>query len=95
MNDNLQEKLELEVNNINAKNICNITSKDEPEQQILNPTKWWCINQQIYPNSSRTAYGLFAIMSSKCEHVLSKASNKIAAQKSNLSPDIVEGGEEF
>ena len=41
------------------------------------------------------AFDLFAIpaMSSECEQAFSKASYKISARRSNLSSDIVEGGE--
>lgn len=41
------------------------------------------------------AFDLFAIpaMSSECERGLSKASYTIAARRSSLSSDIVEGGE--
>lgn len=52
-------------------------------------------NWEIYPNLFRLAFDLFAIpaMSSECELALSKASYTIAARRSSLSSDIVEGGE--
>ena len=67
----------------------------ERDKGISNPLQWWRDHQSTYPNLAQMAFDLFAIpaMSSECEQAFSKASYKISARRSNLSSDIVEGGE--
>ena len=50
---------------------------------------------EIYPNLLRMSFDLFAILAmlSECECIFSKATYTIAARKSNLSLNIVNGGE--
>lgn len=67
----------------------------DPEENIKNPLQWWRDNQSTYPNLSRMAFDFFAIpaMSSECERAFSKASYTISARRSNLSQEIIEGGD--
>ncbi len=72
-----------------------ITKKKD--ESVSNPLQWWRVHQSAYPNLAQMALDLFAIpaMSSECERAFSKASYTISARRSNLSSDIVEGGETF
>lgn len=67
----------------------------DPEENVKNPLQWWRDNQSTYPNLSQIAFDVFTIpaMSSECERAFSKASCTISACRSNLSQEIIEGGE--